>query len=137
MSAIAPASGQRTPGLDETLERLATLTAEFDTAEAELYEAEQAVARATYEADAIRSERAEAAAAVQELAITSFTRGDLVRNPFEIESLTDLMVGMTLGDAATGTSQDSLDAYRAVLEDAALLDQTLAARLAEQEVLVA
>ncbi len=127
-----PATAQQTPGLEESLERLANLNAEYDAAESALYDVDQAIAIAQYEADAIRNDRAEANQHVSEIAILSFTRGDLEGNPFETENLTDLMRGLTLADAAVGDAQDSLDSYRAVLEDAALLDQELATKKVEQ-----
>lgn len=127
-----PATAQQTPGLEESLERLANLNAEYDAAESALYDIDQAIAIAQYEADSIRNDRAEANQHVSEIAILSFTRSDLAGNPFETENLTDLMRGLTLADAAVGDAQDSLDSYRAVLEDAALLDQELATKKVEQ-----
>ncbi len=131
-SMATPATAQQTPGLEESLERLANLVAEYDAAESALYDIDQSIALAQYEADAIRNDRAEANQHVSEIAILSFTRGDLEGNPFETENLTDLMRGLTLGDAAVGDAQDSLDSYRAVLEDAALLDQKLETKKVEQ-----
>ncbi len=139
--ASVPADAQRTPGLDETRERVQALTQELSDVETELSGLEVAAEEAAVRFTTLDGEVSELSETVVTSAISEFMRADEGPSVLVTSDLNAARRAETLTDAAIGSDTEAMERYRALFEDLAVaraeLDDKTAKTEAEQQTLLA
>ena len=132
-----PAEAQRTPGLDETRERLQELVTQLSDAETALGSLEQEVLIAEAETGRLEAEVALVLDEASAAAISDFIDGDPEVGLLATDNPIVSLRAATLNELAVGSNIDSLELYRSLLEDLDVSEAALAAATIAQEELLA
>ncbi len=135
-AAAIPADAQRTPGLDETRERLQELVTQLSDAETALGGLEQEVLAAQAETKRLDTEVAAVLDEASAAAIADFIDGDPEVGLLAADNPIVSLRAATLNELAVGSNIDSLELYRDLLEDLDVSRATLAAATIRQEELL-
>ncbi|MEZ5379840.1 MAG: peptidoglycan DD-metalloendopeptidase family protein [Acidimicrobiales bacterium] len=132
-----PAEAQRTPGLDETRQRVQELTQELSDAETELSDLEAATDEAAARFRTLDLESSALADVVVNSAISEFMRADEGPTMLVADDLNASRRASTLTDAAIGTDTEAMERYRSLFEDLAVARAELADATTASEAKVA
>ncbi len=136
-AAAIPAEAQRTPGLDETRERLQKLVTQLSDAETALGSLEQEISIAEAETGRLETEVALVLDEASAAAISDFIDGDPEVGLLATDNPIVSLRAATLNELAVGSNIDSLELYRVLLEDLDVSEAALAAATIAQEELLA
>ena len=115
--AVVPADAQRTPGLDETRQRVQELTQGLSDAETELSEVERAIEAASVRVVALTGESSALTDVVVTSAIEEFIRADAGPGFLVSSDLNAARRAATLSDAAIGADAEAMERYVGLFED--------------------
>lgn len=136
-AAALPVAASGTPGLDETRERVQELTIELSNAETELSQIQLQALGAETQVTTLRSDLEGLRGAVSSAAIADFMGGGDGAQLLADADVNAALRASVLGKAAVGADADSIDQYRALFEDLAILQVQLGESLAAQDAVVA